>query len=239
MNDINLTLLAMNYGMKVPLHASPLPEFNFSYVLTDPGFIAYRLLESLEPDSDDYNHVSCFLKYWKDGETEMAEKYVLERVETCRLLTILQAAVHAYDHETDSTDVSLKMLINYLESNPDFPFRILALSLYIEWTLAYSSSAILVAQLVMQMTENEVSDFLCRLQCAHFFVYMDHFDEAIEQYLAIILNEPQKNCDILIQALARREIRTIIDDVPENLADILDKQDSEAENLAIFGNASL
>lgn len=232
MTDLDFTIRAMDFGMRAPLCASSIPEFDFHYVLTDPGFVAFRMLEVLEPASEDYQYVSCFLELWKDSDKDAAADYLSVHLDSCCHLVILQASVITYKGNASTADTSMHMLYDYFENEcSDFSLQLLTLSLIIEWTVAYSPSVLSISQLVMQITGSRVDDFCCILQCARFFVYMDDFDEAVDLYQRIIiLDEIPVGSDLLIQALARREIRQILDTIPEDMADIMDGQDNEFDN---------
>lgn len=226
MTDLDFTLRAMDFGMRAPLCASSIPEFDFHYVLTDPGFVAFRMLEALEPESEDYGHVSRFLEIWKDSGRDVAADYLSEHMDACCHLVVLQAAHIAYRSDESTANTAIVTLLEYVRSGyPTFPLQLIALSLIIEWTITYSRSVLHVSQLVMMMTENKESDLFCLLQCARFFIYMDDFEEAKDRYMFIIYDTPQRESDVMVKALARQEIRQIMHEIPEKLATVLDLQD--------------
>ncbi len=226
MTNLDFTLRAMDFGMRAPLCASSIPEFNFHYVLTDPGFIAFRMLEALEPESEDYRHVNRFLETWKNSGRDATADYLSEHMNACCHFPVLQASVIAYKGDESTADTAMVILLEYVRSGlPTFPLQLIALTLIIEWTITYSQSVLPVSQLVMMMTENKESDLLCLLQCARFFVYMDDFEEAKDRYMFIIRDTPQINSDVMVQNLAKQEIRQILDEIPETLALILDLQE--------------
>ena len=227
MNDLNFTVRAMDFGMKAPLRASSIPEFDFAYILTQPGFVAFRLLELLDKESADYRHVSRFLELWEDNQSVAAVEHLSEHVGECPFLSILYACVHTQDGDEKTAEESLKILMNYLMSRPATPLEMLVLSLYIEWTLTYIPSVLSVAKLVMELMENDVEDFMCRLQCARFMVYMDHAEEAKNHYINLISADAQTQSDEYIQALARREIRSILTEDIDEIIGILDNLDEK------------
>lgn len=227
MTDLDFTLRAMDFGMRAPLCASSIPGLDFHYVLTDPGFVASRMLDILESESDDYQYVHHFLEIWQDSsKRDSAADYLSEHMDACNHLVVLQAALIAYKSDEDTANTAIAMLLEYVRSGyPSLSLQLIALSLIIEWTITYSRSVLHVSDLVMMMAENKESDLFCLLQCARFFVYMFDFEEAKDRYMFIIYDTPQMSCDIMVKALARREIRQIMKEIPEKLATVLDLQD--------------
>jgi len=227
MTDLDFVLRAMDFGMRVPLCTSSIPGFDFHYVVSDPGFVASRMLDVLEPDSDDYQHVNGFLEIWKDsGKSDSAADYLSEHLDACKHLVVLEVALITYKSDENTANMAMIMLLEYVKSGyPTFPLQLIALSLIIEWTITYSRSVLHVCDLVMMMAENKESDLFCLLQCARFYVYMGDFEEAKDRYMFIIYDTPQMSCDIMVKALARREIRQIMKEIPEKLATVLDLQD--------------